>query len=311
MILPVILSGGAGTRLWPLSREAAPKPFMILPDGETLLGKTAVARAGAAGCHDAADGHQSRPLLLDARPLRRAGRSPWRRAPRSCSNPSAAIPPPQWRWPPCTPRRRVTRSRDADTRRRPPDPRPGGVRGSRCRGGGAGRADKLVTFGITPTHPETGFGYIECGAARCRELVFAAARFVEKPALARRRSTSRPAATSGIPGMFAFTPAAILAAFARHAPELLASARQCWQKLRPMSRRADCARNRRDALRGGARHLDRLRGHGEGGGGRRRRRRARRLRLERRRFVEGGGRTGRAGQGRQSRPGRARRHRDP
>src|SRR5205823_3781944 len=40
-IIPVILSGGAGTRLWPLSREAAPKPFMPLPDGETLLGKTA------------------------------------------------------------------------------------------------------------------------------------------------------------------------------------------------------------------------------------------------------------------------------
>src|SRR3954468_22736723 len=45
-IVPVILSGGAGTRLWPLSREAAPKPFMPLPDGETLLAKTA-ARAMA------------------------------------------------------------------------------------------------------------------------------------------------------------------------------------------------------------------------------------------------------------------------
>ncbi|MGH8802178.1 MAG: sugar phosphate nucleotidyltransferase, partial [Casimicrobiaceae bacterium] len=43
-IIPMILSGGAGTRLWPLSREAAPKPFMPLPDGETLLAKT-VARA--------------------------------------------------------------------------------------------------------------------------------------------------------------------------------------------------------------------------------------------------------------------------
>ena len=40
-LVPIILSGGAGTRLWPLSREAAPKPFMPLPDGETLLGKTA------------------------------------------------------------------------------------------------------------------------------------------------------------------------------------------------------------------------------------------------------------------------------
>src|SRR5689334_1588021 len=40
-VVPMILSGGAGTRLWPLSREAAPKPFMPLPDGETLLAKTA------------------------------------------------------------------------------------------------------------------------------------------------------------------------------------------------------------------------------------------------------------------------------
>src|SRR5687768_13776867 len=40
-LVPVVLSGGAGTRLWPLSREAAPKPFLVLPDGGTLLGKTA------------------------------------------------------------------------------------------------------------------------------------------------------------------------------------------------------------------------------------------------------------------------------
>ena len=44
----MILSGGAGTRLWPLSREAAPKPFMPLPDGETLLAQDGRARARAA-----------------------------------------------------------------------------------------------------------------------------------------------------------------------------------------------------------------------------------------------------------------------
>ena len=48
-LLPMILSGGAGTRLWPLSREAAPKPFMPLPDGETLLGKTASRALALAG----------------------------------------------------------------------------------------------------------------------------------------------------------------------------------------------------------------------------------------------------------------------
>lgn len=39
-LVPVIMSGGAGSRLWPLSREAFPKPFIELPDGETLIGKT-------------------------------------------------------------------------------------------------------------------------------------------------------------------------------------------------------------------------------------------------------------------------------
>ena len=46
MLFPVILSGGAGTRLWPVSREGHPKPFMALPDGESLLLKT-YRRAGA------------------------------------------------------------------------------------------------------------------------------------------------------------------------------------------------------------------------------------------------------------------------
>src|SRR5215831_9404523 len=49
-LVPIILSGGAGTRLWPLSREAAPKPFMSLPGdsapGASLLART-FARAAA------------------------------------------------------------------------------------------------------------------------------------------------------------------------------------------------------------------------------------------------------------------------
>ncbi len=50
-MLAVILSGGSGTRLWPVSREAMPKPFMRLGDGMSLLQRT-VARAVAAGCRD-------------------------------------------------------------------------------------------------------------------------------------------------------------------------------------------------------------------------------------------------------------------
>ena len=39
-LVPVILSGGAGTRLWPVSRSAYPKPFMRMADGQSLLYKT-------------------------------------------------------------------------------------------------------------------------------------------------------------------------------------------------------------------------------------------------------------------------------
>jgi|SRR5476649_525582 len=39
-LIPVILSGGVGSRLWPMSREAHPKPFMPLPDGQNLIQKT-------------------------------------------------------------------------------------------------------------------------------------------------------------------------------------------------------------------------------------------------------------------------------
>src|SRR3954469_21274745 len=49
MLIPVILSGGVGARLWPVSRESYPKPFIRLADGESLLQKTlqrAVAIAG-------------------------------------------------------------------------------------------------------------------------------------------------------------------------------------------------------------------------------------------------------------------------
>src|SRR6185436_15819324 len=48
-VVPLILSGGSGTRLWPLSRANAPKPFMRLPDGGTLLAKTVARAAAVAG----------------------------------------------------------------------------------------------------------------------------------------------------------------------------------------------------------------------------------------------------------------------
>jgi len=51
-MLAVVLSGGSGTRLWPVSREATPKPFMRIGNGPSLLQRT-LGRAAAAGVTDA------------------------------------------------------------------------------------------------------------------------------------------------------------------------------------------------------------------------------------------------------------------
>jgi mannose-1-phosphate guanylyltransferase len=48
-LVPILLSGGAGTRLWPVSREASPKPFMQLADGQSLLQKTFIRAARLSG----------------------------------------------------------------------------------------------------------------------------------------------------------------------------------------------------------------------------------------------------------------------
>ena len=49
MLIPVILCGGAGSRLWPVSRETHPKPFMRLADGQSLLQKAFLRGAALPG----------------------------------------------------------------------------------------------------------------------------------------------------------------------------------------------------------------------------------------------------------------------
>ena len=52
MLIPVILCGGAGSRLWPVSREAHPKPFMRLDDGQSLLQKAFLRGAALPGVQE-------------------------------------------------------------------------------------------------------------------------------------------------------------------------------------------------------------------------------------------------------------------
>ena len=233
-LIPVILSGGAGTRLWPLSREAAPKPFMPLPDGENLLSKTAsraLALPGATGLltvtnrdyyfhtKDVYEGLPTRPadgLFL----LEPFGRN---------TAPAVAL------AALCVEAQHGT---DAILLVLPADHL---IRDQEAFATAVAQATALaqtgalVTFGITPTHPETGYGYIECGAAlagiRSGPAVVRAQRFVEKPAAAVAQQYMTAGNYVWNSGMFCFTARAVLDAFARYAPDVLDSVRPVWSAI--------------------------------------------------------------------------------
>jgi mannose-1-phosphate guanylyltransferase len=226
----MILSGGAGTRLWPLSREAAPKPFMPLPDGETLLAKTA-ARALALPGVEALVTVTNRDYYFRTRDtyagVVTAGHPPLRYLLEPFGRNTA---------PAIALGALVAAARGLGDRILLVLPADHLIRDQHAFAAAVERArafaasGALVTFGIAPTHPETGFGYIECGDALAAAegalpSVSRARRFVEKPSLDRAREYLTAGHYVWNSGMFAFRVDAIVDALSRHAPGVLAAAR--------------------------------------------------------------------------------------
>lgn len=227
MIVPVILSGGAGTRLWPVSRSAYPKPFMRMGDGRSLLYKTldralALADGGPVltvtgrdyyfltrdeyALHPRADLDRL-PFLLEP-----AGRNT---APAVVL---AALHALEQVGADATllvlPADHLIRDLDAFS--------------ADARRAAALAADGwLVTFGIRPSHPETGFGYLRMGPGVAGREGREVAAFVEKP----NRETAETYVASGDyvwnSGMFCFRADALVAAAAATCPDVLAAARTC------------------------------------------------------------------------------------
>jgi mannose-1-phosphate guanylyltransferase len=223
----MILAGGAGTRLWPLSREAAPKPFMLLPDGETLLAKTA-ARALALPGVAALLTVTNRDYYFHTKDTYSgvlAGSAVYLLEPFGRNTaPAVAL------GALCAKARGLG---DCVLLVMPADHLIRDQHAFACAVELARRlaaSGRLVTFGIAPTHPETGFGYIECATMiepADGEIPAAhhVRRFVEKPPLAAAREYVDAGRYAWNSGMFAFTADALLDAFARHAPDVLAAVR--------------------------------------------------------------------------------------
>lgn len=226
-IVSIVLSGGAGTRLWPTSRESHPKPFMKLADGQTLIEKT-YTRAKALG---------SRVLTVTNRDYYFMSRDEMERVGVTggfllepfCRNTAPAI---------ALAAKCVEAAQGADTvmlilaaDHLIADQ--AGFTSAVAKASKLASQDYLVTFGIVPTSPETGFGYIERGAPL--GLGNGVTRFVEKPDL----ETAQGYVSSGKylwnSGMFCFKAGVFLAELARHAPDVAKSVDACWAAMQPLN----------------------------------------------------------------------------
>lgn len=227
MLIPVILSGGAGTRLWPVSRSAYPKPFMRLADGESLLYKT-LDRALAV----ADDGHVLTVTGRDyyfltrdeyaTHPRADLDRLPFLLEPAGRNTAPAILLAAQYAISHLSPDA-VLLVLPADHLIRELDRFAADVQRARV----LAEDGWLATFGIVPTHAETGFGYIRLGDAIAGREGSEVAAFVEKP----RREVAETYLAAGDhvwnSGMFCFRADTLLAAAAQVCPDVLATVQAC------------------------------------------------------------------------------------
>lgn len=215
-ITPVLLCGGSGTRLWPLSRKSYPKQFVPLVGDQTLFQATATRLQGA--------GFAAPVVLTNAdfrfmvtEQLLECGIDPGAILiePEGRNTAPAVLAAALWL---------AKTDPDALMLVSPSDhviPDTAAFHGAIKVAQTAAKAGQIVTFGIAPTHPETGYGYLELTGPVVEGKAIALKQFVEKPDAA----TAQILVDSGThlwnAGIFLFSVKTIIDAFSAHAPALM------------------------------------------------------------------------------------------
>ncbi len=208
-IHPVILCGGSGTRLWPVSRKAVPKPFLPLVSAETLF-EQAVRRV-------AGDARFAAPMVV-AGPAHadlitaQLGDAPGARL---------VIEPAAKNTAPAIALAAALLPADAVMLVCPSDHHiadSAAFRAAALAAAALAREDYLVSFGIAADRPETGYGYLRRGEPLAGG--YAIRQFVEKPDLERAREYLASGEYSWNGGIFAFRAGHLLAELAAHRPAM-------------------------------------------------------------------------------------------
>jgi mannose-1-phosphate guanylyltransferase/mannose-6-phosphate isomerase len=221
-IVPVVLSGGSGTRLWPVSRESFPKQLWPLLSDRTLLQDTVLRGSGPGFAPPVVVCNEEHRFLI-AEQLREVG----------IANARIILEPVGRNSAPAIAAAAILVAEEdpdavlwmmaADASIADTDALADALRKAAV----AARAGKIVTFGTQPATVETGYGYIEVGAELPEAPgVHAVARFVEKPdaeTAARLVADGKHLWNSG---MFLFTARTLLREMETHAPAVLPPVRE-------------------------------------------------------------------------------------
>ena len=236
-VQPVLLSGGSGTRLWPLSREAYPKQFLPLAGEDTMLQATwrrVAPLSSAAPLVVANEDHRflvAEQLRVIGAPAARIVLEPVGRNTAPAIAAAALVASADGADPLLLvlPSDHVVRDPDA-------------FRAAVEAAAPAADAGALVTFGIVPNAPETGFGYIQ---AQAGEGVRKVLRFVEKPDAATAQQYLDDGGYYWNSGMFLFRASRYLDELRKFRPDILEATTRAFEAAK---RDGDFVRLDRDAF---------------------------------------------------------------